>query len=112
MTNTEKAQNIMRQLKNTKEDFEFYIVESGQELVLVDDRIENTNIILKNERTENIMSIYSYVTDDENEGFYGVYGDFFGGQKDSREAADEEIQDAIQSVYDAGYQLMYTKNRN
>ena len=60
----------------------------------------NGDYLLLNDLTGNKQAIYNYK--DDNEHFYGVYGDLVGGQIDSRNNTDDEIQQAIIKMLTAG----------
>lgn len=56
--------------------------------------------LLTNTDTGNRQSIYNYKNDEEH--FYGVYGELVGGQIDSRKNTDEEILSAIEKMLSVG----------
>lgn len=81
----EKAKQLLETIKNN--DVSYAI-------------INEDGAVYCNCETSNIMDIYGH--DDENDHFYGVYGDAVGGQLDSRNVSDDVILKAIRLMLDLG----------
>ena len=56
--------------------------------------------IYRNTETSNLMDVYGYGDDDDH--FYGVYGDLVDGQIDSRRVSDDVILKAIEMMLSFG----------
>ena len=69
--------------------------------------IKKDNMMLKNTDTQNFQTIFgdSY----EGKHYFGIYGDVFGGQFDSRDYHEGYIAKRIDMILEQGYELVLSK---